>query len=246
MMIKKKHDDEWTTCSECGARVKHNNLPMHMKYVHGKIIEGLKGPSEKTLPEKQQPSRFSTKKIIAVAIMAFVVMGAALFFLLGTPLGGNDGGGGGAPKHGVGSGAGDFWINYPSGHPQSGQPISHPQWVLNSLENSCVLLVIHRTGCYWCQAQADRVIELGNKYKDSLTFYDLDLELGGDVESKGYEAIAYDPDGDPHYIALTAIITSIDNNGSVEYIWHGWEGDMDKSDLEGWIKDGIYSHRVKS
>ncbi len=150
------------------------------------------------------------------------------------------------PVHSPGIGTEDFWITYPSGHPQSGQFVSHPQWILDSLENSCVLLVVHRTGCYWCQAQADRVIELGNKYKNSLTFYDLDLELGGDVESKGYDAIAYDPDGYPHYIALTAIVTSIDNTGSVEYCWHGWEGDMDESDLEGWVKDGIYFYHVNS
>ncbi|TES83126.1 MAG: hypothetical protein E3J91_03435 [Hadesarchaea archaeon] len=150
------------------------------------------------------------------------------------------------PLHSLGTGADGFWVTYPPGHPQGGQPVSHPQWVLDSLKNSCVLLVVHRTGCAWCQPQADRVIELGNKYKDSLTFYDLDLELGGDVESKGYEAIAYDPDDSPHYIALTAIITSIDNNGGAEYCWHGWEGDMDKSDLEGWIKDAIYYYHINS
>jgi len=150
------------------------------------------------------------------------------------------------PVHSLGTGADDFWIAYPPGHPQSGQPISHPQWVLNSLKNSCVLLVLHRTGCYWCQAQADRVIEFGNKYENNLTFYDLDLGLGGDIENKGYDAIAYDPDGYPHYIALTTIITLIDNNGGVEYCWHGWEGDMDESDLEGWIKDGIYYYHINS
>ena len=150
------------------------------------------------------------------------------------------------PVHSLGTGTDDFWITYPPSHPLNGQPTSHPQWVIDSLENSCVLLVTHRTGCYWCQPQADRVIEFGNIYKNDLTFYDLDLELGGDAESKGYDSIAYDPDYYPHYIALTAIITLIDNNGSAMWCWHGWEGDMTESDLEGWIKDGIYYYYINS
>jgi len=244
-MIKKKHDDKWTTCSECGAIVKRDNLRRHIKHVHGKMIERSEEPSEKPLPEKQQLPRFSTKKIISVAIIALVVIAMALFFLLRTPSEEDRATTEGyVPKHGVGSESDNFWVNYPPNHPQSGQPVSHPQWVLDSLENNCVLLVIHRTGCDWCQPQADRVIELGNKYKNSLTFYDLDLTLGGDVENKGYEAITYDPDGYPHYIALTAIVTLIDNNGSVECCWHGWGGDMDKSELEGWVKDGIYYYHA--
>ncbi len=75
-------------------------------------------------------------------------------------------------------------------------------------------------------------------------FYDLDVDLGGDIMMKGYSSLIYDPDGAPHYIALTGIITLIENDGKVEYAWHAWEGDMTESEIEGWIKDAIYYHHT--
>ncbi len=146
------------------------------------------------------------------------------------------------PIHSVGSGEDNFWISYPSSHPNSSQPVNHLTWVLETLNQHCVVIVVHKTGCTTCQPQADRVIALAEKYEDEGTFYDLDISLGGETEQKAYEAYVYDPAGPPGYIALTVLVTLIEVNGKVEYCWHSWEGNVADAELEGWIQDTIYYH----
>ncbi len=150
------------------------------------------------------------------------------------------------PIHVVGNGSNDFWISYPTGHPNSSQAVIHNTWVLDSLNRSCVVLVVHRTGCQTCQPQADRVIAFSEKYRDDVTFYDLDISVGGETEQKAYEAYVYDPVGPPGYIALTVLVTLIEVNGDVEYCWHSWEGDVADAELEGWIQDTIFYYHVNS
>ena len=151
-----------------------------------------------------------------------------------------------SPVHYLGTENGDFWVDYPPGNPDSGQSVSHLSCVIDSLEEGCVLFVVHKTGCVGCQAQADRVINLAEKYKGQLVFFDLDIPLGGEIEQKAYDAYVYDPDGPPGYIALTGIFTLIENNGNIEYGWHSWEGDLADSDMEAWIQDAIYYYHVNS
>jgi hypothetical protein len=148
------------------------------------------------------------------------------------------------PVHSVGNGEDDFWTVYQDINPNSSQPVSHLSWVVDSLEENCVVFVVHKTGCVTCQPQADRVLSLGEKYEDCLVCYDLDLTLGGDTEQKGYDAYIYDPVGPPGYIALTGIFTLVEKNGKVEYGWHSWEGDVPKSEIETWVKDGIYYYNM--
>ena len=150
------------------------------------------------------------------------------------------------PVHGIGTGSDDFWITYPPGNPSSGQSVNHLDWVLNSLEKGCVLFVVHKTGCPYCKAQADRVIALADKYAGQVEFYDLDIPLGGDVEQKAYDAYLYDPDGAPGYIALTGVFTLIENNGEIAYGWHSWELDVEDSVMESWIKDAIYYYDLNN
>jgi thiol-disulfide isomerase/thioredoxin len=108
------------------------------------------------------------------------------------------------PLHPLDTGDNGFWID----HPIDGS-MSHPQWVIDDLQSNCVVFVVHRHTCAWCDPQAQRVIALAEKYKDSVNFYDLDIDLGGDTEMKGYDSLIYDPDGPPHYIALTGIIPHV-------------------------------------
>ncbi len=150
------------------------------------------------------------------------------------------------PVHSVGTGADNFWTVYPEMNPESGTVVSHLDWVLDSLDKSCVLFVVHATGCVGCQAQADRVIMFGEKYEGQLVFWDLDFARGGDVEQKSYEAYVYDPDGYPGYIALTGIITLVKDQGKVTYGWHSWEGNVGDSDMETWIQDAIYYYQINS
>lgn len=146
--------------------------------------------------------------------------------------------------HAVGSGSDEFWITYPPGNPSNGQTVSHLSWILDSLEKNCVVFVVHKTGCYSCKAQADRVIRLAEKYQDSIEFYDLDIPLGGDIAEKAYEVYLYDPNGPPGYIALTGVFTRVEHNGEAEVGWHSWEGNVADSDMEEWIKDAIqYSQK---
>ena len=151
-----------------------------------------------------------------------------------------------SPLHTIGNGTNDFWIMYPTSHPNSSQSVDHLSWVLASLNKNCVVLVVHRTGCVTCQPQADRVIALAEKYGDNVTFYDLDISLGGDTEQKAYEAYVYDPAGPPGYIALTVLVTLIEVNGNVMYGWHSWEGDVDNAELESWVQDTIYYYHINS
>jgi thiol-disulfide isomerase/thioredoxin len=148
------------------------------------------------------------------------------------------------PIHTVGNGPNNFWISYPTGHPNASQQVDHLPWVLSSLNENAVVFVVHRTGCVTCQPQADRMIALAEKYEDNVTFYDLDISLGGDTEQKAYEAYVYDPAGPPGYIALTVLVTLIEVNGDVEYGWHSWEGDVADAELEGWVQDTIYYYHV--
>ena len=150
------------------------------------------------------------------------------------------------PLHSIGSETNDFWISFPSFNPSSGQSVDHRSWVTDSIENGCVLFVVHKTGCEACQPQADRVINLSEKYEEHVVFLDLDATLGGSVEERAYDAYFYDSDGPPGYIALTGIFTKVEHNGNIEVGWHSWEKDVDYSELESWIRDAIYYYHVNS
>jgi thiol-disulfide isomerase/thioredoxin len=150
------------------------------------------------------------------------------------------------PIHAVGTGSNNFWISYPTSHPNASQPVDHLPWVLNSLHENAVIFVVHRTGCVTCQPQADRMIALAEKYEDNVTFYDLDITLGGETEQKAYEAYVYDPAGPPGYIALSVLVAVIEVNGEIEYGWHSWEGDVADEELESWVRDTIYYYHINS
>ena len=51
------------------------------------------------------------------------------------------------PVNHRGSGPGDWWIPYPDQHPYAGDPVDHPQWVLDSLGEKPVVLLVHRYDC---------------------------------------------------------------------------------------------------
>lgn len=148
------------------------------------------------------------------------------------------------PVHTVGNSSDDFWINYPSNNPDFNKSISHLSWINDSLEEGCVLFVVHKTGCEACKPQADRAINLAKKYENFIVFHDLDITLGGTVEERAYDSYLYDPDGSPGLIALTGVFTLIENNGTIEYAWHSWELDETISEMESWIKDAIYYYNA--
>ena len=156
------------------------------------------------------------------------------------------------PSHSIGTGANDFWINYPTGNPSSGQEVNHFDWIVNDLKSKPVLFVVHVTGCVGCADQAERVIEFGEEYEEHVEFYDLDAVSGAsyDIQQKANEVYMYDPNGSPGYIALTGVYTYVKDNGEIKIGWHTWEAPNDmtvsNSDLETWIKDSIYYYNLNN
>ena len=149
-----------------------------------------------------------------------------------------------SPVHGVGTGSDNFWIEFPSSSQYSGQAVNHLSWIPDSLESNCVVFVVHKTGCAGCADQAERAINLAERYDEMVEFWDLDIPLGGDIEQKAYDSYLYDPDGPPGYIALTGIYTFVEDDGEPKIGWHSWEGNVADSDMEGWIRDAIYYYHA--
>ena len=151
-----------------------------------------------------------------------------------------------SPVHGVGTGSDNFWIEFPSTSKYSSQSVDHLSWIQDSLDQHCVVFVVHKTGCAGCAAQAERVIDLAGEYENMVAFWDLDIPLGGDIEQKAYDSYLYDPDGPPGYIALTGVFTYVEHDGETKIGWHSWEGNVADSDMEEWIQDAIYYYHVNS
>ncbi len=155
-----------------------------------------------------------------------------------------------SPVHSIGSEPNHFWIDFPQGNPLSGQLVTHLDWIVDSLKSKPALFVVHRTGCISCADQSERVISFGEKYEEYLTLYDLDAVYGAssDILQKANEVYLYDPNGPPEYIALTGLFTYVKDNGEIKIGWHTWEAPQDMtvndSELETWIKDAIYYHRI--
>ena len=267
-MKKKENENEWVICPECKTKLKHENLSRHMKLVHDKIIDETDVELVKPLPkkgQKQKTSGFLSKGTIIVVIVIVVVVIVSMFFLFSASPGNsnNDDGNNGddghnsngiswlndyTPVHSVGTGSDDFWIEFPAGSDNYGQPIQHFDWVTNTIDNNCVLFVVHITGCVGCQAQADRVIALAEKYSENVEFYDIDAvdSATEEIKQMANAAYFYDPDGSPGYIALTGVFTYVEDNGEIKIGWHSWELDVEDSVMEDWIKDGIYYYYLNS
>ena len=151
-------------------------------------------------------------------------------------------------SHGIGTGSDDFWIGFPTGNDNYGLPIEHFDWILDYIDNNCILFVVHRTGCLGCKEQGDLVISLAEKYSDDIKFHDIDAVSGAsaEIQQMSNEAYLYDSNGAPGYIALTGVFTYVKHNGEIKIGWHSWELDVDDSVMESWIKDAIYYHSINS
>jgi thiol-disulfide isomerase/thioredoxin len=143
----------------------------------------------------------------------------------------------------VGSGADDFWINYPSDHPQSGQSISHPQWILSALENKPVVIVAHSEGCSPCIMQQSAMETVREEYGDQATYFDI-LTDGSDARALDVFN-SYYPLSGAWYIPLTVILTNVEDNDSSTHVgWHSTVGATGEEWLTAYVKDAInyYAH----
>jgi hypothetical protein len=258
-MKEKNQKDSWVICPECKTKIKQDNLTVHMKRVHNKIIDDVQMKSMETFHKKKQEKKtggVSSKKAVVVIILVVAIFVAAAIFALFASLDKSNGNNeinsndpswmnNYTPVSSIGTGSVNFWINFPAG-----QSVEHLSWIIEDLEEKPVVFVCHRTGCYGCAAQAERVLALREPYGEDAVFYDLDYpyEQYGtpteDILNKFYEAFYYDPNGGSQVIATTGVFTLINDGGEVKIGWHSWEGDVADAEMETWIKDAIYYYHV--
>ena len=139
----------------------------------------------------------------------------------------------------IGPGVNDFWTNNPTDHTLPRGIVNHPSWAAQDVAFKPVLIFTHSEGCAPCIAQTEICESIYAKYSNDIEYYDL---LSGTDEPDASDTFAaYDPDGDPHFIPLTILLTRGPDN---TILWHSWEGVVEEPILEAWIVDALAYHEV--
>jgi hypothetical protein len=136
-------------------------------------------------------------------------------------------------EYSVGSESDDWWTAYPDQSTGAGVDVSHPDWVLDALENEPVLIYVHKE-CDYCVPQTEAVQKIIDEFSGEITIF----EMGADgSDERTTEAMqAYDPDGGTMYVPLTIILTlAPDSEGEVVAVWHS----TDKVTGEEWIRNYV-------
>ncbi len=146
----------------------------------------------------------------------------------------------------IGSGADDWWIDYPDQHPATGSEVDHPKWVLNALKKGPVLILDHSTNCIPCIDQeddAESVLEdLGD---DNMSYFNI-ISDGSDRRADELLDV-YDPDGGIPYIPLTIVVTLVQNSdGGVVVGWHSVVGATGKEWIRSYADDAISYYQENS
>lgn len=246
--------DEWVKCPVCDARLKSENVEDHVSRVHNEKLKVEGKPKEKKFPHAL---------LILVVVCILVIASTGFVFYMNemkdddtNTISGNDDyqqdtsddqdSGNNwlntyQPKYDLGAGQEDWWIDNPEIHPVSGSSVDHLRWVLDSLENKPVVIFAHSDDCAPCIQQQKDIEPIIDEYGAEVAYYDL---LTDGTEPKAFEAYeAYDPNGDPPYIPLTAMVTLVeDNNGDVRITWHSTEGATGGEWIRDYMKDAIYYH----
>lgn len=129
----------------------------------------------------------------------------------------------------IGTGSEQFWD----------RTTSHPAWVAAAVQTKPLLILTHSTGCAPCDAMMAICEPLSVEYAGQFAYYNI---TSGTDEPEATDCFAaYDPDGEPHYVPLTTIVTK-GPDGSI--LWHSWEGAFDEAMLVSWIDDAISYHSL--
>ena len=145
------------------------------------------------------------------------------------------------PGYEVGSGNDDWWVNYPSQHPENGASVDHPQWVQDEIAEGPVIMLVH-SQCEGCAQQTREVPEVVEQYPGRIKFFDIDIydnEANYEIATEIFDI--YDPNEEAATIPITVLVSKIQNeNGNNVVIWHGMEGNTGKDWIDSHIRDSIY------
>ncbi len=142
----------------------------------------------------------------------------------------------------------EFWVDYPDDHAKAGQPVGHPNWILDALdEYQVIVLFFWQIGCEPCDAQwedmKDNDLVKGTeetgklkKYADIAYLYSLDINDDPKYRSAMY---TYDPDGARQGTPTTVFLLKLDIN---TVGWYSYKGYMDAETVEGIMTIGLNMH----
>ena len=147
-----------------------------------------------------------------------------------------------SPTYSLGSGDNDWWMSYPDENTNPGASVDHPSWVLQSLKERPVVILLHSASCKSCAAQMNALSRVLETYGKVVTYYDI---MADSKDPRGREAFeAYDPTGGSNYVPTTIFLTEIkDPKGKTSVAWHSYEDAMSESDVEAYVRDAIYYYR---
>ncbi len=132
----------------------------------------------------------------------------------------------------------DWWVEYPSGHPNSGAAVSHPAWVKSDLDKyDAVFIFLWSDGCLGCEEQWEDMKDQGlvtgeedggslAKYKGRVILYSLDAR----DNSRGTNSISvYDPKGAQHGTPTSVFLVKL---ATGEIGWFAVEGQMPAASVD--------------
>ncbi|NYT02473.1 MAG: thioredoxin family protein [Methanosarcinales archaeon] len=138
--------------------------------------------------------------------------------------------------HSVGVGEDDWWLGYPDQHPNAGEDVRHPQWVLEALQSGPVMIYGHGD-CEYCAPQTEAVGRLMEQSGDEVEYFNIPSD--GSDSRKDYFSV-YDPDGGATYVPLTVFVTLVqDSEGEVQVAWHSSEDITGEEWLSSYLEDAI-------
>ncbi len=145
------------------------------------------------------------------------------------------------PTYSLGTGDEDWWIAYPDQNPDPGAQVDHPSWILQSLKEKPVVILLHTATCRSCADQMKVLSKVFKTYGKDVTYYD----IMADSDPRGKEALSsYDPTGEQNFVPTTVFLTETrDSEGQTSVAWHSYEDAMSESDVEAYVKDAIYYYR---
>ena len=227
---------EWSTCTQCGKRVKTKNLPRHLKKIHGTSI--VSEP-----PRGKNDGKWH--KVVALLIVVTLLITAYLAFRnpgtkddTGAPAQPDDqepNDIGPTPHHPLGSGDDGWWTTYPDGHTSSGAEVGHPQWVLDELPNKPVVVLVY-SNCSGCLRQKDAIQNVLKDYQENITF------IGIRADGSDDRAVECENVYGTGFIPLTIMVTYIKEGNDIKIGWHSEEGQTGEDWIRAYMEDAIYYH----